>query len=61
MKRSEYLKAAGTVKPADLLTEHLAEALKDQHYESAGLVVIGGPADKAPDLCTSESGIGSPR
>ena len=33
--RIEYLKIAGTLNPADLLTKHLAEALKDQHRKSA--------------------------
>ena len=51
MKRLEYLKAAGTANPSDLLMKHLAEALKDQHCKTAGLVFVGGRAGKAPEFC----------
>ena len=47
----EYLNVAGSANPADLLTKHLVEALKDQLCKSAGLVFVGGRADKAPQLC----------
>ena len=50
-KRTEYLKVAGTLNPADLLTKHLAQALKDQHCKSAGLVFFCRASRQTPELC----------
>ena len=50
-KRIEYLKVAGTLNLADLMAKHLAEALKDQHCKSAGLMFVARRADKAPESC----------
>ena len=50
-KRIAYLKVKGTVNPADLLTKHLAEALRLQHATAVGIQFIGGRALKAPELC----------
>ena len=50
-KRIAYLKVKGTVNPSDLLTKHLAEALRLQHATAVGIQFIGGRALKAPELC----------
>ena len=50
-KRIAYLKVAGTVNPADLLTKHLAEPLREVHCACVNMKLILGRAGKAPELC----------
>ena len=50
-KRLEYLKVHGKLNPADALTKHLAEALRDGHFKRIGLEFLDGRPEAAPELC----------
>ena len=50
-KRIQYLKVAGTVNPADALTKHLTEVLREQHMKKIHVSFDSGRAAAAPELC----------
>ena len=50
-KRIEYCKVNGTLNPADALTKHLAEALRESHFARIMMQFKDGRADAAPELC----------
>ena len=46
-----YLKILGTKNPSDVLTKHLPEAARDEHFDRIHLEFTEGRAEKAPELC----------
>ena len=50
-KRIQYMKVLGTVNPADALTKHLTEILREQHMRRINLSFDSGRAAAAPELC----------
>ena len=50
-KRIEYLKVHGLVNPADALTKHLPEAMRNGHFQRINMQFLDGRAEAAPELC----------
>jgi hypothetical protein len=50
-KRIQYMKVLGTVNPADTLTKHLTEILREQHMQRINMSFDAGRAAAAPELC----------
>ena len=46
-----YFKILGTKNPSDVLTKHLPEAARDEHFDRIHLEFTEGRAEKAPELC----------
>ena len=47
----QYMKVLGTVNPADALTKHLTEVLREQHMKKINITFDSGRAEAAPELC----------
>ena len=50
-KKIQYEKVLGTINPADALTKHLTEAMRDQHMKRIGMTFDQGRSSAAPELC----------
>ena len=50
-KRIQYEQVLVTVNPADALTKHLTEAMRDQHMKNIGITFDAGRPAAAPELC----------
>ena len=50
-KSIQCKKVLGTLNPADALTEHLTEAMRDQHMKKIGITLDAGRPAAAPALC----------
>ena len=54
MKKIQYLKVAGTKYPADALTKHLSEPIRNQHFAGIGMQFLTGRAQIAPMLANDK-------
>ena len=45
------MKVLGMVNPADALTKHLTEVLREQHMKKINITFDSGRAEAAPELC----------
>ena len=50
-KRLEYAKVHGKINPADALTKHLTEAMREGHFKRIGMEFMEGRPEAAPKLC----------